>query len=161
MKTIIEFIALLSMITLVSVHPGFAIDSEHQNLDDSDLAIQGYDPVSYHAAKPLKGNSEISTTYEGAKYHFASKENLALFESAPDRYVPAFGGWCAWAMLDGEKVDIDPETYKVVNDRTYLFYNSFFVNTLTKWNNLSEKETEKSLAKKAQSNWEAIKATSK
>ena len=157
MKTILGVIAFFSMITLATVHPAFAADSEHQNLDDSDLAIQGYDPVSYHAGNPLKGSGEISMTHKGAKYHFASKENLALFKSAPDKYVPALGGWCAWAMLDGEKVEIDPGTYKIVNDRTYLFYNSFFTNTLTKWNKLSDQETESSLAEKAQSNWEVLK----
>lgn len=160
MKTILGVIMFFSMLTFTTIHPAFAADSGHQNLDDSDLAIQGYDPVSYHAGKPLKGSGGTSMTYEGATYYFATEENLELFKSTPDRYVPAFGGWCAWAMLDGEKVEVDPKTYKVVNDRTYLFYNSFFVNTLTKWNDLSKKETESSLAEKAQSNWEALKGPS-
>jgi hypothetical protein len=47
-----------------------------------------------------------------------------------------------------EKVEIDPETFKIVDGKLYLFYHSFTNNTLTKWN-----EHEKSLKTKADRNW--------
>ncbi len=126
------------------------------NLDGNGVALQGYDPVSYHDQGPVIGKSELSTTHDGAVYHFSSSENLERFSADPEAYLPAFGGWCAWAILDGEKVKVDPETYKIVDGATYLFYNAFFVNTLSKWNRLAEKESEASLVKRAQSRWSEL-----
>jgi hypothetical protein len=34
----------------------------------------------------------------------------------------------------GEKVEIDPETFKILNGKLYLFYHSWTNNTLPKWN---------------------------
>ncbi|OYZ43692.1 MAG: YHS domain protein, partial [Sphingobacteriales bacterium 24-40-4] len=48
----------------------------------------------------------------------------------------------------GEKVSVDPETYKIVNGKLYLFYNQFFNNTLKDWN-----KDEVNLMTKANTNW--------
>lgn len=106
-----------------------------QNLSGG-VAIDGYDAVSYFTAKaPLHGNKSISTTYNGATYCFASSTNLHLFKKNPEKYVPAYGGFCAYAMgKDGSKVSVDPETYKIKNGKLLLFYNKFFTNTLESWN---------------------------
>jgi len=48
----------------------------------------------------------------------------------------------------GEKVEVDPETHKIAEGKLYLFYNSFFNNTLPKWN-----KDEKNLKAKAERNW--------
>src|SRR5262245_37649199 len=70
-----------------------------QNLDKNNLAIQGYDPVAFFSEnKPIKGNPEIKSTYEGAVYLFASAENKQLFEKEPGKYRPAFGGFCAFGV---------------------------------------------------------------
>jgi len=130
--------------------------SAHLNLDETELAIQGYDPVSYHIDSPLKGKKEYSLVHNGATYLFSNQENLKTFLNNPDAYLPAFGGWCAWAMLDREKVNVNPKTYKIIGGLTYLFYNSFFTNTLSKWNKLAERETENNLVKKAQLEWAAL-----
>ena len=34
----------------------------------------------------------------------------------------------------GAKVSVDPETFKIIDGKLYLFYNSFFNNTLKDWN---------------------------
>jgi len=132
--------------------------SSYSNLDDQGLALQGYDPVSYHNQGPEKGKKDITFQYDGATYLFSSRNNLETFKASPNTYLPAFGGWCAWAMLDGEKVEVDPKTYKIINGRSYLFYNSFFVNTLSKWNSRAMDETEEFLVKKSQTEWETLKA---
>jgi len=59
-------------------------------------------------------------------------------------------------MLDGEKIAVDPENYKIINGITYLFYNSFFTNTLSKWNKRAEAETDRILVQKAQLEWAAL-----
>ncbi|RZJ34005.1 MAG: YHS domain-containing protein [Flavobacterium sp.] len=122
------------------------------NLDGS-LAIQGYDPVAYFTVqKAVKGKKEIAVSHEGVTYYFSSVANKETFRKNPSGYEPQYGGWCAFAMGDsGEKVEVDPETFKVVNGKLYLFYNAYFNNTLKSWN-----KDEATLKKKADANWNKI-----
>jgi YHS domain-containing protein len=126
-----------------------AIRSKNFNLEDG-LALEGYDPVAYiHEKKAIEGKSNLSYVHEGVTYRFSTQKNLDDFKKNPAQYEPMYGGWCAYAMgSNGEKVEVDPETFKVVNGKLYLFYNKYFNNTLTKW----EKD-EPSLIKKADTNW--------
>lgn len=118
------------------------------NLENK-IAIQGYDPVSYFRGKPLKGKKEIATTHEGVVYNFSSVANRDAFLKKPMSYEPQFGGWCAYAMgSSNEKVAIDPETFKILDGKLYLFYNAYFNNTLKSWN-----KDEVNLKKKADTNW--------
>lgn len=117
---------------------------------ENKLALQGYDPVAYFKSnKAIKGKKEISYNYKSVIYYFSSKENLELFKKNSNTYEPQYGGWCAYAMGNsGEKVEINPETFKIIDGKLYLFYNAYFNNTLKSWN-----KNEKSLKSKADSNW--------
>lgn len=127
------------------------------NLDIEGVAISGYDPVSYHLKTGAqKGRENLLLTHNGSIYYFVSSDNRALFMKDPERYTPAFGGWCAWAMLDGETVEINPQTYKLVNNKTYLFYNSFFSNTLNKWDALAQETGEQNLTNQAESAYKVL-----
>lgn len=114
------------------------------------LAIQGYDPVAYFTQKKaVKGKSSIATTFEGVTYYFTSNENKEIFKKNPSGYEPQYGGWCAYAMgANGEQVEVDPETFKIVNGKLFLFYNAYFNNTLKSWN-----KDEVNLNRKADANW--------
>lgn len=127
-----------------------SLQSKHLNLDEHNLALSGYDPVAYHVQnKAIKGKASYKLTFQKATYYFSSLENKKLFENQPDKYLPAYGGWCAFAMGDtGKKVEVDPETFKMVNGKTHLFYNAYFTNTLTSWN-----KNEAQLKKQADKNW--------
>ncbi len=116
-------------------------------------ALQGYDPVGYsNQGKAIKGQREFALNHQGITYYFASAENRLLFKNDPGKYEPEYGGWCAFAMGDtGEKVSIDPATFKVVNGKLYLFYNKFFTNTLPSWN-----KREPALKANADNNWAKI-----
>jgi YHS domain-containing protein len=128
--------------------------SRNFNLKRS-LALEGYDPVSYFEGTPQKGDEDFEYQYKGITYHFTSKSNLEKFKTNPTKYEPVYGGWCAYAMgQTGEKVKIDPETFKIINGKLYLFYNFWGNNTLKDWN-LSEAK----LKEAADSNW--IKTYSK
>ncbi|WP_418262048.1 YHS domain-containing (seleno)protein [Flavobacterium faecale] len=122
------------------------------NIEES-VGIQGYDPVAYFVqSKAVKGKSEFSVNYEGVKYYFSSAENKEMFLKKPSKYEPAYGGWCAYAMGEtGEKVSVNPKTFKIVNGNLYLFYNVFFNNTLKDWN-----KNETQLKFKADKNWKKI-----
>src|SRR5687768_6907567 len=85
------------------------------NIEDG-LAIQGYDPVAYFTSKKaVKGKKEIAHKHGGITYYFSSTVNKDTFIKNPAAYEPQYGGWCAYAMGEsGEKVEIDPETFKVL-----------------------------------------------
>jgi YHS domain-containing protein len=114
------------------------------------LAIQGYDPVAYFTQnKAVKGTTVHTYTHNGAKYLFANAENKAAFMANPGKYEPQYGGWCAYAMgATGEKVEIDPEKFKITEGKLYLFYHSWANNTLSKWI-----KDEKNLKQNADVNW--------
>ncbi len=128
------------------------VRKKHFNLENG-IAIQGYDPVAYFTkSKAVKGKKDLATHYQGATYYFSSLENKELFKNNPSKYEPEYGGWCAYAMgAKGEKVEIDPETFKIINSKLYLFYNQFFNNTLKDWN-----KDENNLHTKADANWTKI-----
>ena len=120
------------------------------------VAIQGYDPVSYFpegGGKPLKGDKKILLKRGDVTYYFASKEHRDLFKANPERYEPAYGGWCAWAMREGSKTEIDPKTFILKNDRLFLFYNGFWGNTKESWEKKGKHEL---LAKLADEHWKKI-----
>ena len=125
-----------------------AVRLKEYNLD-SKVAIQ-YDPVAYFKQnKAIEGNKEIEATNEGIIYYFISQINRDLFLKNPTYFEPQYGGWCAYAMgSKGEKIAIDPETFKIVEGKLYLFYNAYFNNTLKIWN-----KDELSFKKKADLNW--------
>jgi YHS domain-containing protein len=121
---------------------------KHFNVRKS-IALEGYDAVSYFSGKPTEGTETFRYQHKGVTYLFASASNLNKFKTSPDKYEPVYGGWCAFAMGEtGEKVKIDPETYKIVEGKLYLFYNFWGNNTLEAWN-----ENEFKLKESADRNW--------
>jgi YHS domain-containing protein len=149
MKTIL--IVLFAFLTIQSFSQGEDIRKKHYNIKKS-IALEGYDPVSYFDGKPLEGDSEIKYAYKGLTYLFSNTANQTRFKSSPEKYEPAYGGWCAYAMGEsGEKVKIDPETYKIIDGKLYLFYNFWGNNTLEEWN-----KSEKKLKDAANHNWAII-----
>ncbi len=152
----INFIAtIFSLFSLVLQGQSQAQRQNHYHADKQHLALEGYDPVSYFNGKPLKGKKEWTATDAGISYHFSSAANRDIFIKNPQKYEPAYGGWCAYAMsLKGEKVDVDPLTYKISNGRLLLFYNQFFTNTLESWN--EQKTPEDTLLLRGDRMWEKI-----
>jgi YHS domain-containing protein len=87
-----------------------------------ELALQGYDPVSYGQGQAHPGQSAIVASYQGLRFQFASEENRARFESAPDDFLPTFGGYCAFAVSKGFTADVDPTVVYVKDDKVLLFH---------------------------------------
>jgi YHS domain-containing protein len=95
------------------------------------LAIQGYDPVAYFTdKKPVKGDESHAYVYEGVTYRFASAAHRALFTKNPAKYVPEYGGFCAYGTAQGHKVIIDPAAFTIVHGKLYLNYD---FNVLATW----------------------------
>ncbi len=116
------------------------------------LALQGYDAVGYFKKEVKKGLLSLRSQHKGIEYLFATAQNKALFDANPNQYLPQYGGWCAYAMgKDGSKVKINPHTYKIVDNKLYLFYNQGGYNTLHDWN-----KQEAALKKAADAFWKKI-----
>ena len=93
-------------------------------------AIKGYDPVAYFTTgKPTPGLAQFTTAYKGATYRFASAENRARFIATPEKFVPQYGGYCAYAIALNRIADIEPDEWAIVNDKLYL-NNGFLAQTL-------------------------------
>jgi len=90
--------------------------------------------------------------FKTGTYYFSSEMNKKLFIANPNKYLPNYGGYCAYAMgADGSLVDIDPETYEIIDGKLYLFYNKFFNNTKEKWD-----LDKTNLKKNADFNWNKL-----
>jgi YHS domain-containing protein len=113
------------------------------------VALEGFDPVSYFDGSPAAGKEEFRLAYQGIIYQFSSAANWSKFKANPAIYEPAYGGWCAYAMGEsGEKVKIDPETFTILDGKLYLFYNFWGNNTLKNW-----KKDEPKLKKAGDEHW--------
>ena len=151
-KTILLLLVVLSNVVSFAQSPAKRI--KEFNLENK-VALQGYDPVAYFTQKKaVKGKTALASNYEGVTYYFSSQANKEAFVKNPSGYEPQYGGWCAFAMgSSGEKVEIDPETFKILDGKLYLFYNAYFNNTLKSWN-----KDETNLKKKADANWKKFNA---
>lgn len=120
---------------------------------ENGIAMREFDPVSYfNGSRPLKGTSKFYHHHKGITYYFANQENLEKFRKSPDKYEPAYGGWCAYTIAqNGERVKINPASYKIINGKLHLFYNFNSDNRLLKWN----KGEEDRLRVTANRNWVA------
>ncbi|MFO1500524.1 MAG: YHS domain-containing (seleno)protein [Verrucomicrobiota bacterium] len=92
--------------------------------DKNGAALLGYDPVSYFTDnRPAKGSKRFQSEDNGATYYFASAEHKALFDAAPAKYEPAYGGYCGYAASIDRLSPINPEWFQIVDGRLILQHN--------------------------------------
>ena len=92
-----------------------------ENYSYSTPGISGYDPVAYFAdGKAVRGSGYHVAVVDGVTYAFASVEHKKQFEANPQKYLPAYGGYCAYGLGVGKKFVADPEVWKIVNGILYL-----------------------------------------
>ncbi len=129
----------------------------HVLVNEAGIAVQGYDVVAYftdNTATP--GDPSISSTHDGATYHFVNTQHKSMFDADAAKYVPKYGGYCAFAVaVSNSKVAIDPETFRVQDGRLLLFFNSEvdgqIVDTAKYWDKDSTE-----LLSKADGNWPSL-----
>ncbi len=81
----------------------------------------GYDLTSYFTQeKPQRGNGHHVAVVDGVSYVFASDANKKLFEAAPGKYLPQYGGYCAFGASIGKKFVADPDVYDIVDGKLYM-----------------------------------------
>jgi YHS domain-containing protein len=100
------------------------------------MAVGGYDVVSYFQDGPKKGDKNLSAEHEGAVYRFSTEENKKVFTENPEKYMPAYGGFCAIAMSEGSVVDAHPKAYIIQEGRLLMFFaltDFLFSDTRKQW----------------------------
>ena len=119
-RTIIAFGTAIALTAGAAVVPAPAAGPD-VNATITGLALRGYDPVAYFTdGKPIPGDYRITARYNEATYRFASQEHKILFETDPVKYLPQYGGFCAFGAAKGVKVDGDPAVWKIVDDKLYF-----------------------------------------
>ena len=117
------------------------------------FVAEGYDVVEYFNDMAIEVDKRIILEHDGVKYKFSSQENLERFKANPEKNIPQYGGYCAYAIaVNAKKVSIDPETFEIRDGKLYLFYNAWGTNTLELW----QKENVKGLLEKADQNWVSL-----
>ena len=93
-------------------------------LNEKGVALSGYDPVAYFTEKkPVVGQEKFSAKHEDATYWFSSEAHRVLFVAEPSKYVPQYGGYCAYAASLGRKGFGNPLNFDVINNKLYINYN--------------------------------------
>nr|MDT0250760.1 YHS domain-containing (seleno)protein [Endozoicomonas sp.] len=90
----------------------------------SSKAVSGYDTVAYFTeGKPVKGSAKYKFEYLDVEWYFSSGEHLNLFKENPEKYMPQYGGFCAWAVAAKKtRAPGDPDYWKIVDNKLYLNY---------------------------------------
>lgn len=86
------------------------------------LMLKGHDVVAYFTqGRHAVGLPAFSSTYEEVVFRFASAEHKALFDAAPQKYLPQFGGYCANGIAYGIPWGGDADTWKIIDGKLYIF----------------------------------------
>jgi YHS domain-containing protein len=110
-------------VALVVVATATGAYAQKVNTASGNVAVKGYDVVAYvTAGRPMEGSAQFVHRIGGTTYRFASAANRDAFAKEPDRYVPQFGGFCAYAVSRGYTADIDPRAWRIVGGKLYLNY---------------------------------------
>lgn len=151
MKTLnIRIIMLMLAAVLLVTHSVRAGEEEPNTLR---LGLQGYSPVSYFGDHgPAYGSPEYRATHDGITYFFTDEIERRTFLANPNKYVPAYGGWCAYGMAVGGRFDADPTNFKIVDGKLNVFKRSADLDTLQLWKQGDEKQ----LKSKAKAYWSAL-----
>ncbi|MGH1484786.1 MAG: YHS domain-containing (seleno)protein [Cellvibrionaceae bacterium] len=99
----------------------FALNASADFVTNSTVGAGGYDLVSYQTGKkPLPGNGNFVSTVDNVNYIFSNKENLDTFNKNKDKYLPQYGGYCAYGAFVGKKFIGDPNVWEVVDGKLYF-----------------------------------------
>ncbi len=129
----------------------------HYNVDDSKIGLAGYSPVSYiDLGLAQRGLKEFKSVHDGINYYFTNADQKAAFEKNPEKYLPAYGGFCAFGIAVGARFRVDPNKFLVSDGKLYLFLYDLEVDAQQLWLQGDEKD----LRQKADANWKQLKAQS-
>lgn len=143
-KRLLQHLALSAILTVTA---GSALAGDFFEKDG--VALRGYDPVAYFTTgMPVKGAAAHRYEYKGSTFYFATSANERSFIRNPGKYVPQFGGFCAFGAANGYKVSTQPDAFAVVDGKLYLNHD---IKVLGRW-----KEDVPGNIAKAEKNWPEV-----
>lgn len=144
MKTILLAITLFTLTFFSAFAQNVAVFSQDGK------AIRGYDPVAYFTdGQPVKGDSALTYAYEGTTWQFANQAHLDAFKADPVKYMPQYGGYCAYGTSQGHKSPTQPDAWTIEDGKLYLNYND---KVKTLWS-----KDKPGYIEKGNTNWPALK----
>jgi hypothetical protein len=88
------------------------------------VVIYGFDPVAYFTlGKATEGSKDFSVEFLGGTWRFVNEKNRALFLADPGNYIPQYGGHCAWGIKFDQHVETEPDSWRIVDGKLYLYRN--------------------------------------
>ena len=89
---------------------------------DSHLMLFGYDVVNYFTDNGhRKGDPAIKSVYKGVTFRFATAEHKKMFDAAPEKYIPQFGGYCTNGIVYGIPWGGDADRWEMIGGKLYIF----------------------------------------
>ena len=127
------------------------------NIDNSNIALQGYSPVSYlDLGLAQKGVKEFKSEYQKINYYFTSTEQKAAFDKNPGKYLPEYGGFCAFGIYAGAKFRANPNKFIVKDGKYFLYLYNLELDAQQLWMN---EKNHTALVKGANKNWKNLSTT--
>jgi YHS domain-containing protein len=125
MRSLLAALALSFSSLFMAAAPAHADEAPVYTGMFSRVAVGGYDAVAYFTdGRAVRGSGQFRILHQGYEYRFASADHLAAFRANPSRYLPQYGGYCAWAVSQGYTASGDPQHWRIVDGRLYLNYNA-------------------------------------
>lgn len=155
------FLMALPLAAILTLVPFAAVEADTpsraylhaHNVQTDGIAIGGYSPVSYFTrGRAERGSKDFAVEYRGITYRLTSGEQVEMFKADPEKYVPAYGGWCALGMAVQDKFPVDPTAFKIVDDRLMLFLRNTDIDALQLWSQGDEAE----YVDKADAHWKKV-----
>ena len=90
--------------------------------EDKHLMLFGHDVVSYFTEKAhRRGNPAIRSVYKGVTFRFSKPEHKALFDAAPEKYLPQYGGYCTNGIVYGIPWGGNADSWEMIDGKLYIF----------------------------------------
>ena len=125
----------------------------NHNTDDSKIALLGYSPISYlDLGTAQKSVKEYKASYDGLNYYFTTNDQKKTFEENPTKYLPQYGGYCAFGVSVGAKFRADPNKFVVKDGKYFLFLYDLEVDAQQLWLAGNHEK----LVAKADGNWNKL-----
>ena len=155
MKTLKNISILL--VAVVTVNTSFAQDKQANNIDNSNIALQGYSPVSYlDLGIAQRGVKDFKSEHNKIVYFFTNADQKKKFDKNPSKYLPQYGGYGAFGVYAGAKFRPDPNKFIVKDGKYFLYLYNLELDAQQLW--LAENNHNK-LVQKANENWRKLKNT--
>lgn len=89
--------------------------------DENGVILAGHDAVAYFTeSKPVVGSAAFTSVHNGAIFRFSSAANRDTFNQNPEKYAPAYGGWCSTGTSFGKKFEVNGKAFKIVDGQLFV-----------------------------------------